>query len=279
MKHSYEKFRESVRELFDGTSFAAKFISRFIIVLIVASTLAIIVESLPWFRDNMEKEFYLFEVFVVAVFTVEYVFRIWSAKHPFQHALRFMSIVDLLAILPFYLGGLDFRALRILRALRAIRVVKLARYSAALRTLGQAFRESAIKITIFYAYVLVFILIASVIMYETEPQVFNNVPHAMWWAIVTITTVGYGDVYPTSPLGQFIGSLIMLLGIGIIAVPTGIISAHLTKEVLERRRIVCPKCGHDNHDDDAKYCKMCGERLKQPSTDKAIAQFDSPDIC
>jgi len=277
MKQSYEKFRESVRELFDGTSFAAKFISRFIIVLIVASTLAIIVESLPWFRDNMEKEFYLFEVFVIAVFTVEYVFRIWSAKHPFQHALRFMSIVDLLAILPFYLGGLDLRALRILRALRAIRVVKLARYSAALRTLGQAFRESAIKITIFYAYVLVFILIASVIMYETEPQVFNNVPHAMWWAIVTITTVGYGDLYPTSPLGQFIGSLIMLLGVGIIAVPTGIISAHLTKEVLERTRIVCPKCGHDNHDDDAKYCKMCGARLKQPYADKAIAQFDPPD--
>lgn len=210
-----------------------------LLVLIVYSIVTTALETMPELADY-ETFFFVSEVVVVVVFTLEYVI-FWvldekRATYPF----RPISIVDLLAILPFYLRiGIDLRSLRALRLLRVFRVLKVARYSRALDTLGEAVRRAWPELVAVGFIAVVVILISAMGLYyaehDAQPEVYRSIPHSLWWAVVTLTTVGYGDVYPVTVAGRWIAGAIMLLGIGLVAVPAGIISSTLTEIIRERK--------------------------------------------
>ncbi len=203
------------------------------------------------------------------LFTAEYVLRLASVGRPLRYALSFFGIVDLLAILPAYLslvitGTQSLAVIRALRLLRIFRVLKLGHYVGAERLLRAAIHASAQKIIVFLGAVLTMVLIIGSLMYliEGEENGFTNIPQGIYWAIVTMTTVGYGDIAPHTVLGKFFASIVMLLGYGIIAVPTGIVTVELANA--GRKGIstqCCPQCAAEGHDTDANFCKYCGARL------------------
>jgi voltage-gated potassium channel len=235
----------------------------FILSLIALNVLAIILDSVRTLREAWHADFYAFEVFSVIVFTAEYLLRIWtSVEDPrysrpvlgrLRAALSPLLLIDLLAILPFYLPfvALDLRFLRSLRLFRVFRVAKVARYSTALQTLGRVVwsRRAELMVAGFAMFLLM--VLSSTLMYyvenDAQPEAFSSVPAAMWWAVTTMTTVGYGDICPITPLGKVLGSFIAILGIGVFAVPTGILGAGFTEEVQRHRHPVkvCPHCGKD----------------------------------
>jgi len=228
--------------------------------LIVANVIAIMLETVDWFREDNELYLWYFEIASVMIFTVEYAFRIWvSVENPeFSGAvlgrLRFMgtplAVIDLMAILPFYLPfiGLDLRFIRILRLLRIFRIIRVGRYSEAADILRIVVRKR--KEELFATMILFFILLvlSSSIMYyaehEAQPDVFSSIPETMWWGVITLTTIGYGDVYPITPLGKLIGGIIAILGIGMYALPTSILGAGFVEELRIRKgKRKCPHCG------------------------------------
>jgi voltage-gated potassium channel len=219
-----------------------------IVTLVMLNVLAVVVETLPGIKARYAPYFWAFEVFSVVVFTVEYVLRLWSCtasgkyRHPLGGRLRFaltpLALVDLVAILPFYLPmvmTVDLRFLRALRMFRIFRLFKVARYTESLRALRAVFRnkKEQLLLTLFGMFIL--LLIASSLMYFAEhvaqPAAFGSIPHAMWWAVSTLTTVGYGDVYPVTPWGKVLASVISCLGIGMFALPAGILSSGLTEHL------------------------------------------------
>lgn len=239
--------------------------------LIILSVIAIILESYASLRQQFGNGFFYFEILTILVFSTEYVLRVWTAdlKYPEMKPARarwrfvssFMGIVDLMAILPFYLPFLlrfDLRFIRVLRVLRLLRVLKLRRHSKALSIIGRIFFEkrSELSITLFVTFIL--LLISSSIMYnlehEAQPKLFPDIISTFWWAIATLTTVGYGDVFPITPWGKFVGGIIALLGIGMVALPTGIISAAFIDELENEKK---------EENQSYRYCPHCGEKLEQ----------------
>jgi len=205
-----------------------------------------------------------FEVFSVSVFTVEYLVRLWACTsddrfgHPLKGRLRFaatpLALVDLLAILPFFLPmliPLDLRFLRALRLFRLFRLLKMARYSQALRILGGTVRHKKEELLIAVFVILILLVIASTLMYSAEndaqPEAFSSIPATMWWGVATLTTVGYGDIYPVTVVGRFLVAIIAILGIGMFALPAGILGSGFIEEIQKTRgeRITCPHCGKD----------------------------------
>ncbi|MCA9734140.1 MAG: ion transporter [Deferribacteres bacterium] len=244
----------------------------FDVVLIIFILLSIVVVSLdsvrslrmyaPWFR--------FFEWFFTLVFTVEYILRILTTGKPLAYVRSFFGVIDLLAILPTYIsllfpGTHYLLVIRSLRVLRVFRVLKLVQYLKEATMLLQALRASRRKITVFLFGVLSLVLILGSMMYiiEGEKSGFTSIPRSVYWAIVTLTTVGYGDIAPASALGQALAAFIMILGYCIIAVPTGIVSVELTRSFSEQRisTQACPECSAEGHDYDAVHCKYCGARL------------------
>jgi voltage-gated potassium channel len=230
----------------------------FLIALIVANVAAVILESVHAVYVRWRLAFDAFEWFSVAVFTVEYLLRVWSVTadpryaHPLAGRLRFLltpgALVDLAAILPAYLpGALDLRFARIVRL---VRLLKIGRYSEPLRLFARVFRSRRDELVLIAALLLVLLVLSSSSMYVLEshaqPEAFSSIPAAMWWAMSTLTTVGYGDVIPVTPLGKAMGSFIAVLGIGIFALPAGILAAAFAEE-LRRQKVpaatACPHCG------------------------------------
>jgi voltage-gated potassium channel len=204
------------------------------------------------------------------LFTLEYALRLVAVRRPLAYALSFFGLVDLLALLPTYVsllvpGTQVLLVVRILRLLRVFRVLKLTRFLTEARVLGAALRASARKIVVFLLVVSTVVVVVGALMYVIEgaPHGFTSMPRSMYWAVVTLTTVGYGDISPQTPLGQALASLVMILGYGIIAVPTGIVTAELTAGA--RQAAVsgqaCPACGAEGHDVDARFCRRCGAPL------------------
>jgi voltage-gated potassium channel len=239
--------------------------------LIVMSVITVILESVRGIREAGSTFFSDSEWGFTIIFTVEYLLRIYSHPKPSKYIFSFFGIVDLLAILPTYLGLffdqstflLTFRALRLLRMFR---IFKLGRYLKEASMLVVALRASRYKIIVFFGAVLTLVLILGTLLYmiEGEKNGFTSIPQSIYWAIVTITTVGYGDIAPATVLGKILASIAMLMGYSIIAVPTGIISIEIGKAAQDaRRRSIppCTGCGHANHDEDAIYCKKCGKKL------------------
>jgi voltage-gated potassium channel len=219
-----------------------------IMTLIALNVVAVVLETVDAVGVPYRAWFYGFEVFSVAVFTLEYVLRLWSCTsvHRYRHAvlgrLRFavtpMAIVDLAAILPFYIPALVGLDLRFLRAFRLLRVFKLARYSQSLRTLGAAVRAKKEQLGVALFVVFILLVVSASAMYcvehEAQPEAFSSIPAAMWWAVATLTTVGYGDLYPVTVAGRCIGAVIALLGIATFALPAGIIAGGFTEELHRR---------------------------------------------
>lgn len=233
-----------------------------IISLIVLNVAAVILETVSDFSSSYSRAFRQFEVFSVAVFTIEYVVRLWSCtadktyQNPVLGRLRYvftpMVLVDLLAILPFYIPLLipiDLRILRALRLLRLFRMFKLGRYSDSLKMISTVFREKKEELFITGFVVTILLVLSSSLMYfvehDVQPDVFSSIPATMWWGVSTLTTVGYGDVYPVTSLGKLIGALIAFLGVGMFALPAGILASGFAEAIRARRNTTCPHCGRD----------------------------------
>jgi voltage-gated potassium channel len=215
------------------------------------------------------RQLYLVEWFFTLLFTVEYLLRLSCVGRPLKYAVSFYGIVDLLAIIPTYLslvlpGTQYLLVIRILRILRIFRILKLVPYLGEARLLMRALRASGRKIAVFIYTVLTLVVIFGSLMYviESGTQGFTSIPRSIYWTIVTLTTVGYGDISPQTPVGQTLASIVMILGYGIIAVPTGIVTVEMTQTFGRRVSTqACPECSAEGHDADARYCKYCGAGL------------------
>jgi voltage-gated potassium channel len=262
--------RERVhRIIYEADTRAGKAFDITLIVCILLSVAAIMLESMRPIAIRFGPQLVLFERLITGLFTIEYTLRLWSVRRPLRYATSFYGIVDLLAILPTYLalfvpGAHTMAVVRVLRMLRIFRVLKLGHMVDAAGLLQRSLHASRHKIVVFLLGVTTLITIIASLMYLIEgPQSgFTSIPRALYWTIVTITTVGYGDITPRTELGQVLAALVMLLGYTIIAVPTGIVSA----EIAEQRRMqistqACPSCGRGGHEFDARHCKHCGAEL------------------
>ena len=259
------------RIIFEADTPAGKAFDVALLLCIVVSVGAVLLESVADIRARYGLALRAAEWVFTVLFTVEYALRLICSPRPLAYARSFFGLIDLLATLPTYLslvvtGAQSLIVIRALRLLRVFRVLKLVRYVGEARVLSVALRNSARKIFIFVGTVLTLQLIIGALMYliEGEEHGFTSIPHAMYWAIVTMTTVGYGDITPHTTAGKFLASAVMLLGYGIIAVPTGIVSVELASA---RSRTVttrtCPECTTEGHDLDARYCKYCGAQLPE----------------
>lgn len=262
--------------IFESDTPAGKLFDVVLIVAIVASVVAVLLETVPSIRIQYPRLLYAIEWAFTLLFTVEYAFRWYCAKDARRYATSFYGIVDLLAILPTYVsllfpGAQYFLVVRLLRTLRVFRVLKLAEYLEEANTLAKALRASRRKISVFLLAVVSLIVILGSLMYLVEGPAngFTSIPTSMYWAVVTLTTVGYGDISPQTTFGRFLSALVMIIGYAIIAVPTGIVTAELTRSqsVRERRPRRCPSCHALGHDKDADYCKFCGESLQTEKVD------------
>lgn len=255
--------------IFEADTPAGKLFDVLLIAAILLSVVMVMLDSVATIRKSYGQILFGGEWFFTILFTVEYALRLISVGRPLAYATSFFGVVDLLAILPTYLsifipGAQYLLVIRILRVLRIFRILKLVQYLGEARLLTQALRASRRKITVFLFVVLTLVTIFGSLIYliEDPEDGFTSIPRSIYWTIVTLTTVGYGDISPQTGLGQLLSSLIMIIGYGIIAVPTGIVTVELTQAF--KRRIstqACPDCSAEGHDSDAKYCKYCGSRL------------------
>jgi voltage-gated potassium channel len=267
---SSNRFRNKCHEIiFEADTPAGKLFDILLIVSILLSVIMVMLDSVSSIQQTHGRLLYFGEWFFTILFTLEYLLRLYSVGRPTAYATSFFGIVDLLAILPTYLsiifpGSQYFLVIRILRVLRVFRVFKLVQYVGESRVLVQALRASRRKIIVFLFAVLTLVVIFGSIMYLVEEPVdgFTSIPRSMYWAVVTLTTVGYGDISPKTNLGQLISAIIMIIGYGIIAVPTGIVTAELTQAYKKGITTqACPECSAEGHDGDASHCKYCGSHL------------------
>jgi voltage-gated potassium channel len=262
--------RERLHEIiFEADTPAGKAFDVLLLVLIILSVVAVMLESINSVAEKYGDWLRAFEWLVTILFTIEYLLRLYSVGKPARYARSFFGVVDLLAILPTYLsffipGAQSLLVIRALRLLRVFRVLKLAHFVGESRVLWSAIRASARKIIVFLGTVLTIVIIVGSMMYLIEGAAngFTSIPVSIYWAIVTMTTVGYGDIAPQTPLGKILASAIMIMGYGIIAVPTGIVTVELagaSRKGFNTR--ACPDCGVARHDLDAVHCKYCGGKL------------------
>lgn len=245
----------------------------FDIVLMVMIALSVIIAifgstfTAPWLKNTTTILEYVFTVF----FTTEYVLRIYCSPNPRKYVLSFFGIIDLLAISPMYIGVVlpQVRSAIILRSLRLIRifrVLKLFNFLTEGNILLRSLKASFKKIAVFFLFVVLLVICLGTLMFMVEAghpgSSFNNVPNSIYWAVVTLTTVGYGDITPVTTLGKFLATAIMLLGYTVLAVPTGILSASMIRESRKNYNKRCANCGRSDHDADALYCKYCGARFE-----------------
>ena len=265
-------FRERLHEIiFEADTPAGKAFDVLLLISIVASVLVVLLESVPSLHDRFIREFYLLEWFFTILFSIEYLLRLYCVIRPWKYATSFYGVIDLLAILPTYLsmvfsGTHYLLVIRALRLMRVFRIFKLGHFIREGRVLINALRASRFKITVFMTFVLLMVTIIGAVTYLVEGGAnanFSSIPKSIYWAIVTLTTVGYGDITPVTNLGQFLSALVMILGYAVIAVPTGIVSVELMRSEGSSGTStqVCRHCSREGHDEDATYCKYCGEPL------------------
>lgn len=266
---SMSKFKQKLYEIiFEADTPSGKFFDVVLLFVILMSVVLVMLESVASISANNQKILKTLEWVITAIFTLEYVLRIIIVRKPFRYIFSFYGIIDLISVIPTYLslfilGSHNLIVLRILRLLRVFRILKLTRYTQAGKFIKEAMWASRAKISVFMIFVLIIAIIMGTIIYlvEGEKNGFTSIPTSIYWAIVTLTTVGYGDISPATPLGQFIASFMMMMGYAIIAVPTGIVAAEMMNTAAPKNTQVCPKCFFDKHDDDAIFCKKCGSKI------------------
>ncbi|OAV44346.1 ion transporter [Lewinella sp. 4G2] len=271
------RIRNRVHEIiFEADTPTGKFFDILLLVMIVLSVITVMLESSDDYQASYGQLFLVLEWGFTILFTVEYLLRLWVTIRPWKYATSFYGIIDLLAILPTYLtiflsgfGAQAFVIIRILRLLRVFRIFKLGKFLGEGDQLRRALIASRNKITVFLFAVTLLVIIIGAIMYLVEGgsnEGFSSIPRAVYWAIVTLTTVGYGDITPKTNIGQFLSAMVMIIGYAIIAVPTGIVTNEMlssTNRDKHRNTQVCRYCAKDGHDNDAIHCKYCGGRLNE----------------
>lgn len=257
--------------VFESNDRASKNFDIALLVTIFGSIIVAVLDSVQSLHDTFGEWFYRLELGFTLLFTIEYMMRVWLTSKTLKYVSSFYGIVDLLAILPVYLSFFVanthlLSVIRALRLLRVIRILKLGRYLAEADFLRESLKASATKIQLFLFTVLTIVLVMGTLMFVIEgPESgFTSIPVSMYWAIVTLTTVGFGDITPITPLGQLMASLIMLIGYAIIAVPTGIVSSEMAKrkkpEHFEKLKS-CTSCSFEQIEEDDKYCRKCGNKI------------------
>ncbi len=263
------RIKQSLNEIiFEADTKSGKIFDVALLIIILISVVLVMLESVPGIRKEHGDLLIMLEWIITLVFTVEYFLRIAIVKKAWKYIFSFYGIIDLLSVLPTYLslifvGTQSLIVIRMLRLLRVFRILKLTRYTQAGRALARAIWASREKISVFIFFVIILVIIVGTVMYliEGEKSGFNSIPLSIYWAIVTLTTVGYGDISPITPVGQFLASFVMIMGYAIIAVPTGIVTAEMINPKVPENTQVCPGCLHDKHDEDAVHCKKCGAEL------------------
>ena len=270
ISHKYNNWHKKLHDIiFEADTNAGKAFDIVLLVLIIISVVIVLFDSVIHIHNKYGGILLLMEWIITILFSIEYILRIITTKKKKTYVLSFYGIIDFLAIVPTYLslflmGSHYLAILRILRLMRIFRVLKLARYISASQYLVISLRHSRHKIAVFLWVVGLIVVIMGSLMYliEGPENGFSSIPRSIYWAIVTLTTVGYGDIAPSTFLGQVVASFIMITGYAIIAVPTGIVTAEIIKQGSKNLNTqVCSNCNAENHDDDAKYCKYCGTKL------------------
>lgn len=264
-------FRARLHEIiFESDTPAGRAFDVALLFAILISVGAVMLESIPDMRARHGATLRAIEWLFTILFSIEYVLRLIAVKRPLQYARSFFGLVDLLTVIPTYVSALvpgihTLLVIRVVRLLRVFRILKLGSFLGQAEVLMMALRASRQKITVFLCSVLAVIVVAGAVMYLIEGPAhgFDSIPRSMYWAIVTMTTVGYGDISPRTPLGQLFASMLMIVGYGIIAVPTGIVSVELANAArhVSVSAQACPSCGKEGHDVDARYCKFCGSGM------------------
>jgi len=275
LKEKKEKpsWRHRLHEIiYEADTKEGKLFDIILLIAIIASIVFVMLESVKSFDEKLYEFLNIAEWIITILFSIEYILRIVAIKKPFRYIFSFYGIIDLLSTLPKYLsfvivGSHNLAALRALRLLRVFRILKLTRYVGASNRLIIALRASKAKIAVFLFFVVIICIILGTIMYmvEGEENGFTSIPRSVYWAIVTLTTVGFGDIAPNTPLGQLIASVIMILGYSIIAIPTGIVGAEMSKMTNDEdsNTQACPNCLKDHHKENAIYCYNCGSVLNE----------------
>ena len=262
--------RRAYEVIFGHLTPAGRAFDLVLIVTILASVLAVVLESVPHIAMEHGRWLRAVEWIFTVAFTIEYGVRLWCVARPSRYAGSFYGLVDLAAVLPTWVsllipGGQVLVVVRILRVLRVFRILRLAQFMGEAQILTKALRASRYKITVFLFTVLNIVVIVGSLMYLVEgpENGFDSIPRGLYWGIVTLTTVGYGDIAPHTGLGQFLAALLMIMGYGIIAVPTGIVTVELSRAsgASAEGTARCPSCAADGHAGDADYCRRCGSAL------------------
>ena len=276
----YRKVKEKAFEIIESGKTPLSKIINITIVILIFLTLITVVASTFDISNSLRIIFSKFEIFSTIIFTVEYILRVWTSdllypelspiRARIKYIFSFMALIDFIAILPFYLLffiKIDLQALRTLRALRLLRIIKINRYTTALKTITQVFKNKANQLISSMVVVGLLMIIASMLMYnfesEAQPDKFSNAFDSLWWAMSALTTVGYGDVYPITVAGKILGIVIAIIGIGMVAVPTGIITAGFSEVLHNKKSKKTNNSGESIEDkkDEKKYCPYCGHRI------------------
>ncbi len=267
-----EDFRGRMHEIiFEADTRAGKLFDVALLIIISLSVLVVMLDSVESYHETYGDLFNKLEWAFTIYFTLEYIARLYVVDRPMGYATSFFGIIDLLALLPSYLlflgGNHYFAIIRVLRLFRIFRVFKLGHFLKEGRYIMNSLKASAAKITVFLTFVLLLVMVIGSIMYIVEGELndgFSSIPKSIYWAVVTLTTVGYGDITPQTGIGQFFSAMVMMLGYAIIAVPTGIVTQEFLKKDKDGHIIntaACKNCSAEGHDFDAEFCKYCGARL------------------
>lgn len=269
--HSHNKsLKDKIHIIIEGTDTpAGKLFDVLILMAIITSVLVVMLDSVLYLRLQYGKLFFIAEWFFTILFTIEYALRLYSAPNRRRYVTSFFGLVDFLALLPtylslFFVGTHYLLVVRILRILRIFRVFRLKSYMQQAGFLAAAFKTSQHKITVFFLSLLLLVTIFGSVLYVVEgpENGFTSIPLSIYWAVVTLTTVGYGDISPKTPIGQAIASMVMITGYAIIAVPTGVFTAELTRTMRPQLQpVTCSNCGKFGHATNAKFCDRCGHDL------------------
>lgn len=257
--------------LFERTSKGGRIFEYVLLLAIFLSIAVVMLESVEKIQSDYGELLFVLEWVFTLFFSVEYILRLYSAYRPIKYATSFFGVIDLLSVLPTFIGAFvpgahAFFILRILRVFRIFRIFKLIKFSRAGLSILSAIRASKEKILVFLLFVLTLVTITGSLMYLIEGESnsgFTSIPRSIYWAIVTLTTVGYGDIAPSTVLGQFFAAFIMLLGYAVLAVPTGIVSAEFVKAETPVPTQTCTRCGKSAHETNSRFCNRCGERLAE----------------
>lgn len=266
--------------IFESHTPHGKLFDVLLFIAIFLSVVVVMLDSIVELKGSYSTAFHVVEWVFTVLFTLEYLLRIYCLRQPRGYVWSFFGVIDLLAILPTYIsvllpGTQALLVVRIMRLLRIFRVFRLRHYFTESKQMVQALRASQRKIAVFLFFILLMIVIFGSLMYLIEgghPESnFTSIPRSIYWAIVTLTTVGYGDITPVTPIGQFLSAIVMLMGYAIIAVPTGIVSAEIFRSKLfeAMTNYACPNCGREGHAEDAAFCKYCGSDLEENPSDKS----------